>query len=105
MALVRTAVNRLRNLRADVWENDVASSPSDDERALASQTDVARGRRILPGTFGWSYVRPLLGTRRGPIVGLIVASVVTGVTEAGILARVSEVAVALVDGSSRAHIS
>jgi ATP-binding cassette subfamily B protein len=52
----------------------------------------------------WSQLRPLLGDRRGSIVGLAVASVLSGLTEAAILAILAQVAATLVDGAKRVHV-
>ena len=52
----------------------------------------------------WSQLRPLLGDRRGSIVALVVGSILSGFTEAGILAIVAEVATTLVNRVTRVHI-
>jgi ABC-type multidrug transport system fused ATPase/permease subunit len=52
----------------------------------------------------WSRLSPLLGQRRGWIAALGAGSVLSGFTEAGILAVLAQVAAALVDGSSRVHV-
>jgi ABC-type multidrug transport system fused ATPase/permease subunit len=52
----------------------------------------------------WSQLRPLLGDRRGPLVALGIASVLSGVTEAGILAIVAQVATTLVNRITWIHI-
>jgi ABC-type multidrug transport system fused ATPase/permease subunit len=52
----------------------------------------------------WSQLRPLLGDRRGSIVALGIGSVLSGFTEAGILAIVAEVATTLVNRVTRVHI-
>jgi ABC-type multidrug transport system fused ATPase/permease subunit len=52
----------------------------------------------------WSQLRPLLGDRRGSIVALGIGSVLSGFTEAGILAIVAEVATSLVNRVTRVHI-
>ena len=51
-----------------------------------------------------SKLQPLLGDRRGAIVALGAASVLSGITEAGILAIVAEVATTLVNGVTRVQI-
>jgi ATP-binding cassette, subfamily B, bacterial len=51
----------------------------------------------------WSRLRPLFGERRSTVVALAVSSVLSGLTEAGILAVVAQVAAALVDGTTRVH--
>jgi ATP-binding cassette subfamily B protein len=53
----------------------------------------------------WSQLRPLLGDRRGSIVALGIGSVLSGFTEAGILAIVAEVAATLVNRVTRIHIA
>lgn len=53
----------------------------------------------------WSQLRPLLGDRRGSIVALGVGSVLSGFTEAGILAIVAEVAATLVNRVTRVHLA
>jgi ATP-binding cassette subfamily B protein len=52
----------------------------------------------------WSQLRPLLGDRRGPLVALGIGSVLSGITEAGILAIVAQVATTLVNRVARVHI-
>ena len=52
----------------------------------------------------WARLGPLLGGRRGWIAALGGGSVLSGLTEAGILAVLAQVAAALVDGSSRVHV-
>jgi ABC-type multidrug transport system fused ATPase/permease subunit len=52
----------------------------------------------------WSQLRPLLGDRRGSIVALGMGSVLSGFTEAGILAIVAEVATTLVNRVTRVDI-
>jgi ABC-type multidrug transport system fused ATPase/permease subunit len=52
----------------------------------------------------WSRLGPLLGGRRGWIAALGGGSVLSGLTEAGILAVLAQVAAALVDGSSRVNV-
>jgi ATP-binding cassette subfamily B protein len=52
----------------------------------------------------WSSVRPLLGDRRGSVIALALASVLSGITEAAILAVLAEVAATLVDGAKRVHV-
>ncbi|MGH3427458.1 MAG: ABC transporter ATP-binding protein [Mycobacteriales bacterium] len=52
----------------------------------------------------WSRLSPLLGHRRGWIAALAAGSVLSGLTEAGILAVLAQVAAALVDGSSRVQV-
>ena len=53
---------------------------------------------------GWSRLRPLLGDRRRDILALLIGSVLSGVTESGILAILAQSAVALVDRASRVHV-
>ncbi len=69
-------------------------------RSLRSLEPVQTPRRSSM----WSQLRPLLGDRRGSIVALGVGSVLSGFTEAGILAIVAEVAATLVNGVTRVHI-
>lgn len=57
-----------------------------------------------PRSSMWSQLRPLLGDRRRSIVALGIGSVLSGFTEAGILAIVAEVAATLVNGATRVHI-
>lgn len=52
----------------------------------------------------WSSLRPLLGNRRGSVVALVLATVLSGITEAGVLAILAQVAAALVDGAKRVHV-
>ncbi len=52
----------------------------------------------------WSRLSPLLGHRRGWIAVLGAGSVLSGFTEAGILAVLAQVAAALVNGSSHVHV-
>jgi ABC-type multidrug transport system fused ATPase/permease subunit len=51
----------------------------------------------------WSRLRPLLGDRRRSVISLAVISVLSGFTEAGILAVVAQVASSLVEGKGRVH--
>jgi ATP-binding cassette, subfamily B, bacterial len=53
-----------------------------------------------------SWLRPLFGNRRGTVAALVASSVLSGLTEAVILAVVAQVAAALVDGAKRvdAHV-
>jgi ATP-binding cassette, subfamily B, bacterial len=67
-------------------------------------------RMLLPGRtrtekLSWTRLRPLLGDRRSSIVILVVASVLCGITESGILAILAQSAVALVDRASRVHVA
>ncbi len=52
----------------------------------------------------WSRLRPLLGDRRRAVVALAISSVLSGLTEAGILAVVAQVAATLVNGATRVRI-
>jgi ABC-type multidrug transport system fused ATPase/permease subunit len=52
----------------------------------------------------WAQLRPLLGDRRGSILALGLGSVLSGFTEAGILAIVAEVAATLVNRVTRVHL-
>ena len=52
----------------------------------------------------WSQLRPLLGDRRSSIVALGVGSLLSGFTEAGILAIVAQVATTLVNRATQVHI-
>jgi ABC-type multidrug transport system fused ATPase/permease subunit len=58
----------------------------------------------VPGLDTWSRLSPLLGRRRGWIAALGAGSVLSGLTEAGILAVLAQVAAALVEGSSRVNV-
>jgi ATP-binding cassette, subfamily B, bacterial len=69
-------------------------------RSLGSPGPVPTPRRSSM----WSQLRPLLGERRGPLVVLGVGSVLSGFTEACILAIVAQVATTLVNGVTRVHI-
>ncbi len=51
----------------------------------------------------WSRLRPLLGDRRRSVVALAAVSVLSGFTEAGVLALVAQVAASLVNGAR--HVS
>ncbi len=51
----------------------------------------------------WQQLSPLLGDRVGPAAALAISSALSGLTEAGILAVVAQVAAALVDGATRVH--
>lgn len=63
-----------------------------------------RPRPAAQGVAIWSRLSPLLGHRRGWIAALGAGSVLSGFTEAGILAVLAQVAAALVDGSSRVQL-
>ncbi len=58
-----------------------------------------------PGGSARSQLSALLGDRRLTVLGLSVSSVLSGLTEAGILAVVAQVAEALVNGTKQAHVS
>jgi ATP-binding cassette, subfamily B, bacterial len=60
---------------------------------------ISRGEPSQPTPI-WSQLRPLLGGRRRSVVMLAIASVFSGLAEAGILAVVAQVAASLVDGAS-----
>ena len=78
------------------------NTPSSNGRAkVGSSAPVKAPRRSSV----WSQLRPLLGDRRGSIVALGVGSVLSGFTEAGILAIVAEVAANLVNRVTRVHIA
>jgi ATP-binding cassette subfamily B protein len=49
-------------------------------------------------------MRPLLGDRRGSIVVLAIASVLSGIAEAGVLTIVAQVATSLVNGTTHIHL-
>ncbi len=53
----------------------------------------------------WSRLGPLLGDRRKAVVALAISSVLSGFTEAGVLAVVAQVAASLVDGATRVHVN
>lgn len=53
----------------------------------------------------WPRMSLLLGDRRGLIAGLVVASLLSGLTEAGILAVLAQTAAALADGASHVEVS
>ncbi len=52
----------------------------------------------------WSLLGPMLGKRKGSVAVLAVGSVLSGLTEAGVLAVLAQVAAALVDGASQVRI-
>src|SRR5665811_945246 len=66
--------------------------------ASPDHEDAPSGRRI------WPRLHPLLGDRLGLIVALAVGSVLSGLTESGILAILALVAAALVNGAARVYI-
>jgi ATP-binding cassette subfamily B protein len=53
----------------------------------------------------WSQLSPLLGDRRGSLVVLGISSVLSGFTEAGVLAIVAQVATTLVSGVKQVHLA
>ena len=53
----------------------------------------------------WSQLRPLIGGRRRSIVTLAIASVLSGIAEAGVLAIVAQVATTLVNGVKHVNLS
>jgi len=65
----------------------------------------AKGGDVPPLSSTWSQLRVLLGDRGGSILALSIGSVFSGLTEAGLLAIVAQVAAALVDGASRVHVN
>jgi ABC-type multidrug transport system fused ATPase/permease subunit len=52
----------------------------------------------------WSRLGPLLNGRRGWVAALAIGSVLSGLTESGILAILAQVAAALVDGKSQVRV-
>lgn len=74
--------------------------PSDPAQPSAPPKSPQTARRSSI----WSQLRPLLGERRGAIIALGVGSVLSGFTEAGILAIVAEVAATLVNGLTQVPI-
>jgi ATP-binding cassette subfamily B protein len=64
-----------------------------------------RGAGASSGSVSWQRLRPLVGDRRGPILTLAVVSVLSGLTEAVILAVVAQVAASLVTGDSAVDVS
>lgn len=63
-----------------------------------------RGRRGETKSL-WAQMQPLLGERRLSVAGLASLSVVSGFTEAGILAVVAQVAASLVSGATEVNAS
>lgn len=63
---------------------------------------VNRGERSRNSSI-WSQLQPLLGGRRRLVVALATVSVLSGLTEAAVLAVVAQVAASLVDGAT--HVS
>jgi ATP-binding cassette subfamily B protein len=61
-----------------------------------------RGRRGKTGSL-WSQLRPLLGERRASVASLASLSVLSGFTEAGILAVVAQAAASLVSGATEVN--
>jgi ABC-type multidrug transport system fused ATPase/permease subunit len=53
----------------------------------------------------WTQLRPLLGDRRGLVAALVGCSLLSGLTESGILAVLAQVAAALADGTSHVDAS
>ena len=52
----------------------------------------------------WSQLRPLLGGRRRTVLALATSSILSGLTEAGVFATLSEVAASLVNGAKRVAV-
>jgi ABC-type multidrug transport system fused ATPase/permease subunit len=67
---------------------------------LRARTTAARSEAGI-----WSHTRTLLGDRRSLVAALVVASLLSGLSEAGILAILAQVAAALADGSTRIHVA
>ena len=65
----------------------------------------ARSATTTGSLTNWSQLKALLGSRRGAIVLLAIASVMSGLAESGILAIVAESAAGLVNGTSHVRIS
>lgn len=55
--------------------------------------------------FIWSQLRPLLGDRRAAVITLSITSLLSGFTEAGVLAVVAQVAASLVSGATQVHVA
>lgn len=53
----------------------------------------------------WSRLRLLVGDRRGTVAGLAITSILSGFTEAGVLAIVAQAAASLVKGVTRVQVS
>src|SRR3954451_6114800 len=53
----------------------------------------------------WPRMSLLLGDSKAMIAALVIASLLSGLTEAGILAVLAQVAAALADGATHVHIS
>jgi ATP-binding cassette subfamily B protein len=63
-------------------------------------------RRDRPSrVFIWSQLRPLLGDRRAAVMTLSITSLLSGFTEAGVLAVVAQVAASLVSGATQVHVA
>ncbi len=58
-----------------------------------------------PHRSNWSLLGFLIGNRRGHVIGLATTSVLSGLTEAGVLAVVAQVAASLVNGSTEVAVS
>lgn len=64
----------------------------------------AVANRLAGVPLRWSQIRLLLGDRHGALTALVIASVLSGLTEAGILAVLAQAAAALVNGESQVQI-
>jgi ATP-binding cassette subfamily B protein len=87
------------------------TAPAHERPPSASRLDLrARFRRpagplkAVGRASAWRQFRPLLGDRRRPIVGLAATAVLSGFTEAGVLAIVAEVATTLVNSVTHVHL-
>jgi ATP-binding cassette, subfamily B, bacterial len=61
------------------------------------------GRKKDKSPTQWSQLRPLLGGKRRTVVSLSIISILSGFTEAGVLAVVAQVAASLVSGSKEVN--
>jgi ATP-binding cassette, subfamily B, bacterial len=71
---------------------------------------VIRSRSLNPNELPrrlsvWRRLRPLLGGRRRSVVALAAVSVLSGLTEAGVLAVIAQVAASLVDGATHVTVN
>ncbi len=83
---------------------DLPDKRPPDQNGRLDSRGVQPSSGVIGRNLGWSRLRPLLGDRRRDVVVLMIASVMCGITESGILAILAQTAVALVDGASRVHV-
>ena len=107
MVKMRTRLRDLEAMFVRPYTDTTAGAPDDvatEPNGRSATSPTVADAKDSSIRRGWSRMRPFLGERRRAIVVLVTASVLSGATEAGILAILAQAAVALVNGS-RVHVN